>query len=150
MKSRLTVREQFRRNAVALISLAIAISSLGYNTWRNEASEHNRNQRLVTIELLLMLSDLQQALLDSRYGKESESKSNLRKGWVAVLTIRDVSMIAGGAVHESAGVLFATWERESGSLTSNDEAGNDAAKTSIENALNAVRHETQEVLRSLD
>ncbi len=150
MKSRLTVREQFRRNAVALISLAIAISSLGYNTWRNEASEHNRNQRLVAIELLLMLSDLQQALLDSRYGKESESKSNLRKGWVAVLTIRDISMIAGGAVHESADVLFATWERESGSLTSNDEAVNDTAKTSIENALNSVRLESQEVLRSLD
>jgi len=150
VKSRQTIREQFRRNAVALISLAIAISSLGYNTWRNEASEHNRNQRLVAIELLLMLSDLQQALLDSRYGKESESKSNLRKGWVTVLTIRDISMIAGGAVHESADVLFATWGRESGSLRSNDEALNDTAKTSIENALNAVRHESQEVLRSLD
>ncbi len=150
VKSKQTIREQFRRNAVALISLAIAITSLGYNTWRNEASEHNRNQRLVAIELILMLSDLQQALLDSRYGKESESKSNLRKGWVAVLTIRDISMVAGGAVHESADVLFATWERESGSLTSNDEAGNDTAKTSIENALNAVRHNVQEVLRSLD
>ncbi len=150
VKSRQTIREQFRRNAVALISLAIAISSLGYNTWRNEASEHNRNQRVVSIELLLMLSDLQQALLDSRYGTEAESKSNLRKGWVPVLTIRDISMVAGGAVHESADVLFATWERESGSLTSNDPAGNDTAKTSIENALNAVRHDAQEVLRSLD
>ena len=150
VKSKQTIREQFRRNAVALISLAIAITSLGYNTWRNEASEHNRNPRIVAIELLLMLSDLQQALLDSRYGKESESKSNLRKGWVAVLTIRDISMVAGGAVHESADVLFATWERESDSLTSNDEAGNDKAKTSIENALNAVRHDVQEVLRSLD
>jgi len=150
VKTKNTIREQFRRNAVALISLAIAITSLGYNTWRNEASEHNRNQRIVAIELLLMLSDLQQALLDSRYGKESESKSNLRKGWVTVLTIRDISMIAGGAVHESADVLFATWERESGLLTSNDEAGNDKAKTSIENALNAVRHDVQEVLRSLD
>ncbi len=150
VKTKNTIREQFRRNAVALISLAIAITSLGYNTWRNEASEHNRNQRLVAIELILMLSDLQQALLDSRYGKESESKSNLRKGWVAVLTIRDISMVAGGAVHESADVLFATWEREADSLTSNDEAGNDTAKTSIENALNAVRHDTQEVLRSLD
>ena len=129
-----------------------AALELSKNNWllAIEASEHNRNQRLVAIELLLMLSDLQQALLNSRYGKESESKSNLRKGWVAVLTIRDISMIAGGAVHESADVLFATWERESGSLTSNDEAVNDTAKTSIENALNAVRHESQEVLRSLD
>ncbi|MDB6105600.1 MAG: hypothetical protein JWO52_5599, partial [Gammaproteobacteria bacterium] len=38
-----TIREQLRNNAVALTSLFIALSSLGYNTWRNERTEHNRN-----------------------------------------------------------------------------------------------------------
>lgn len=52
-----TIKEQLQRNTVAIISLAVAVTSLGYNTWRNEASEHNRNQRLVSIELLLMLVD---------------------------------------------------------------------------------------------
>jgi uncharacterized membrane protein YebE (DUF533 family) len=42
----MNIKEQVRRNAVALISLVIAITSLGYNTWRNEASENNRTQRL--------------------------------------------------------------------------------------------------------
>ncbi len=37
---------QIRRNTVALISLAIAVSSLSYNTWRNEKTEINRNQRI--------------------------------------------------------------------------------------------------------
>jgi len=64
MSASSTFKEQVRRNMVALISLAIAVTGLGYNTWRNEASEHNRNQRLVSIELLLMLGDLQQLNLD--------------------------------------------------------------------------------------
>lgn len=145
MSSTLTIREQFRRNAVALISLAIAVTSLGYNTWRNEASEHNRNQRVISIELLLMLSELQQVILDRRYGKESEGKSNLRKGWVIALTIRDISMIAEGGVPESAERLFNTWEDESGSLGSSDEA-----KERIENALKALRRDTQDILRNLD
>lgn len=145
MSSTLTIREQFRRNAVALISLAIAVTSLGYNTWRNEASEHNRNQRVVSIQLLLMLSELQQVILDRRYGKESEGKSNLRKGWVIALTIRDISMIAEGGVPESAERLFNAWEDESGSLGSSDEA-----KERIENALKALRRDTQDILRNLD
>lgn len=102
MSSTLTIREQFRRNAVALISLAIAVTSLGYNTWRNEASEHNRNQRVI-------------------------------------------SMIAEGGVPESAERLFNTWEDESGSLGSSDEA-----KERIENALKALRRDTQDILRNLD
>ena len=36
--ARESIREQLRRNAVALISLVIAITSLGYNTWRNAVS----------------------------------------------------------------------------------------------------------------
>ena len=145
MSSTLTIREQFRRNAVALISLAIAVTSLGYNTWRNEASEHNRNQRVVSIQLLLMLSELQQVILDRRYGKESEGKSNLRKGWVIALTIRDISMIAEGGVPESAERLFNTWEDESDSLGSSDEA-----KERIENSLKVLRRDTQDILRNLD
>lgn len=51
--------EQLRRNRVALISLVVAITSLSYNTWRNEASEDNRTQRLVSIEILLKIGELE-------------------------------------------------------------------------------------------
>ena len=47
-----TFREQLRSNAVALISLTVALSSLGYNTWRNERTEHNRNIRAAAFEIL--------------------------------------------------------------------------------------------------
>jgi len=40
---------QLRRNIVALISLTIAISSLGYNTWRNEHTEDNRNKNFCRV-----------------------------------------------------------------------------------------------------
>ena len=53
-----TLRQQLRDNAVALISLAVAISSLSYNTWRNERTEANRNVRTATFELLMRLADL--------------------------------------------------------------------------------------------
>jgi len=36
-----TFREQIQRNLLAIISLAVAISALGYNTWRNETTEEN-------------------------------------------------------------------------------------------------------------
>lgn len=138
-------KEQVRRNLVALISLAIAITSLGYNTWRNEASEHNRNQRLVSIEILTMLGDLQKAVLDARYGRESESKMHLRNGWAITLTLRDIALVASGNVPESADDLFSVWSAESSSLRSSEEA-----QRLIEDAVNAVRRDTHDVLRSLD
>lgn len=42
------MREQIRNNAVALISLVVALAALGYNTWRNERTEANRNLRAAT------------------------------------------------------------------------------------------------------
>ena len=145
MSSQLSIKEQFRRNTVALISLAIAITSLGYNTWRNEASEHNRNQRLVSIELLRMLGDLQQLTLDGHYGKNVDRAAILREGWAKVLTIRDISRVAAGAVPDSAMGLFDTWSADYDGL------GSDAqAKDRVVAALDQVRLDTQEVLRSLD
>ncbi len=97
MTDKLTFKQQVQRNTVALISLAVAVTSLGYNTWRNEASEYNRNQRLVSIELLLMLGDLQQLTLDSHYGKNIDADGILRAGWTKVLTIRDIAKLSAGA-----------------------------------------------------
>jgi hypothetical protein len=54
-----TLRHQLRNNAVALISLTVALGSLGYNTWRNERTDYNRNIRTATFELLGKLSELE-------------------------------------------------------------------------------------------
>ena len=140
-----TFIEQIRRNAVALISLAIAVTSLGYNTWRNEASEHNRNQRLVAIELLLMLGDLQQLTLDRHYGSNIDAAAILRQGWSKVLTIRDLAQISEGSVPDSAMSLYDIWSSEY------DELGESTgAKDRIVSALEDVRGDAHDVLKSLD
>ena len=145
MTSNITIKDQLRRNTVALISLAVAVTSLGYNTWRNEASEHNRNQRMVAIQMLLMLSDVQKLTLDRHYGKDVDGPAILRAGWAKVLTIRDLAQIAEGSVPESATHLYETWNEDSSGL------GVDAeGKDRIVTALEAVRRDTHEVLRSLD
>ncbi|PLX57670.1 MAG: hypothetical protein C0629_01200 [Chromatiales bacterium] len=40
-----TLFDQIRGNSVALMSRVVAVGSLGYNTWRNERTEQNRNIR---------------------------------------------------------------------------------------------------------
>jgi hypothetical protein len=153
-KSR-SLKEQFRRNAVALISLAVAVTGLGYNTWRNEVSEHNRNQRLISIQILVMLGEFQQVVLDRRHDKESDGESARRKGWALARTVRDIAMIAEGGVPDSAERLFEVWARDSESLRSNkntEEAPERAkdAQEAIEAAIDAVRRDTHLILRRLD
>ena len=65
-----SIIDQLRRNAVALISLVIAVSSLSYNTWRNEKTEDNRNQRFAAFEILLKLGELQQVVFHHHYDKD--------------------------------------------------------------------------------
>ena len=145
MTSYISIKDQLRRNTVALISLAVAVTSLGYNTWRNEASEHNRNQRLVAIEMLRLMSDLQKLTLDRHYGKDVDGAAILRAGWAKVLTIKDLAQVAEGSVPESATDLYETWDKDSNRLGVDVER-----KDRIITALEAVRSDTHEVLRSLD
>ncbi len=145
MTEKLTFKEQIQRNMVALISLAIALASLGYNTWRNEASEHNRNQRLVSIELLLMLGDLQQLTLDDHYGEAANREAISRKAWAKVLSIRDLAQIGEGSVPVSGEALYDAWNSNFASLGKSKEA-----KDRVIAALDALRADAREVLQSLN
>ena len=146
MKRHDRIREQIRRNAVALISLVIALTSLGYNTWRNEASEYNRNQRLISIEVLRNLEDLQQVVYHHRFDRDVQDKGNPRTGWVHVLAIRDLAQLLDGDVGGSAVVLFETWDGEWQTLADTDVDG----YQSIIDALEQVRTDTHALLRELD
>ena len=141
----MNVKEQLRRNTVALISLVVAITSLGYNTWRNEASETNRTQRLVAIEVLMKLGELQQLTWHHHFDKDFEEKGNLRTGWTLVLVIRDICQILEGPVPSSTTALYETWDDLSDDLDTSREA-NDA----IIAAINAVRQDTLDLLIMLD
>jgi hypothetical protein len=141
----MNIKEQIRRNTVALISLVIAITSLGYNTWRNEVSESNRTQRLVALEVLMKLGDLQQLTWHHYYDKDFENKGNLRTGWTLVLVVRDISQILDGPLPQSTQVLHKTWNEFSPNLDSSGEA-----KEIIIAAIETVRSDALILLQRLD
>jgi hypothetical protein len=134
---------QLRDNAVALISLAVALSALGYNTWRNELTERNRNIRVAGIELLGELGSLQQIIFYARYLPE-DSRGELRMGWADVLTIHDLAALMPAEVGREAGLLRAAWEADADELIEND-----AAFRRIDAAIDALRQATLASLRSL-
>ena len=102
--------DQLKRNTVALVSIIIAVSSLSYNTWRNEKTEENRNQRLASFEVLLKLNELQQVIFHNHYDKDSSDKGNPRTGWAYVLTVRDLSRVLHPPLPAAADELLAVWE----------------------------------------
>jgi len=137
--------DQLRRNRVALISLVVAIISLSYNTWRNEASEDNRTQRLVSIEILLKLADLQQVVWHHHYDGDTEDKGNLRTGWAIVLTIKDIATILDEPMPESAEKLWKIWGENHTELGDSTEA-----KDAVIMAIEKCRVDTLLVLQALD
>ena len=137
--------DQLRRNRVALISLVVAIISLSYNTWRNEASEDNRTQRLVSIEVLLKLADLQQLVWHNHYDGDTEDKGNLRTGWAIVLTIKDIATILDAPMPQSAEILWQVWN------DNNQQLGESTvAKDNIIMAIEKCRVDTLAGLQALD
>jgi len=145
MSQKIRLIDQLQRNSVALISLAIAISSLGYNTWRNEASEHNRNQRVVSIEVLRNIGELQQLVYHSHWDMEDRDKGNPLTGWALVLTIKDLSQLLDGDAPDAGTALWKVWD-DNWQLLGDDREGYDK----IIDGLAGVRQSTNALLRSLD
>ena len=140
-----SIWEQVRRNAVALISLAVALSALSYNTWRNEKSETNRNHRQAAFEILSKLNQLQQVVFHRRYDKDETDRGNPRLGWTIVLTITDLSELLEPPMPEKAEMLRVTWGANW------EDLGDD--QPSVDTVLGSVdmmRSETLHLLRSLE
>ena len=81
------MHRQLRDNMVAITSLVVALSALGYNTWRNERTERNRNVRAAGIELLGEIGSLQQIIFYAHYAA-GDAREAPRDG---------SSMVAGSA-----------------------------------------------------
>ena len=138
-------KEQVRRNLVALISLVVAITSLSYNSWRNEKSEENRTQRVVSIEVLMRLGELQQLVWHHHWDRDFEDKGNLRTGWTLVLVMKDISQILDDPLPASTASLLQIWDENSEDLdTSRD------AEQAIIAAISSVRSDALALLQELD
>ena len=139
-----TFKSQMRQHSVALISLAIALSSLAYNTWRNEQTEANRNVRTAGIELLLKLGELDRVVFFSHYDKD-EVRGNPRSGWAYVLTITDLAALTSEPPMSSSTDLLRVWRENWPGLGEND-----ASADLISAGIDQLRNDVLSVLAALD
>jgi hypothetical protein len=139
-----TIRQQLRNNAVALISLVVAISSLSYNTWRNERTEHNRNVRTAAFEVLMRAGDLERVAFLAQYDHDRNGGSP-RTGWTDVLAIRELAALVPAPVPARAAELQQVWGENWEGLGKDDET----AVNHIDDAIARLREATLATLRSL-
>ena len=139
-----SIRLQLRNNAVALISLAVAIGSLAYNTWRNERTEHNRNVRTAAFEMLMRAGDLERVTFLAQYDRDRNG-GNPRTGWTDVLAIRDLAALVPGTVAARAAELLKGWGDNWEDLGKQDET----AVNRIDEAIGRLREASLATLRAL-
>jgi hypothetical protein len=104
-----TIPQQLRANAVALISLVVALSSLGYNTWRNEQTEENRSVRIAAFEVLKHLGELQ-LVVNFAYFAKDEQFGHPMAGWGRVALISDLSQVLPEPAPQRAEQLREVWQ----------------------------------------
>jgi hypothetical protein len=148
-----SLREQIRNNLLAIISLVVAFSALGYNTWRNELTERNRNIRVAGIELISEIGSLQQIIFYARYA-EGDPRGELRMGWADMLTIKDLAALMPVEVGRDAENLGSVWEANSAGLieaetNSAERLDRDEAFRRIDAAIDQLRQTTLAGLRKL-
>jgi hypothetical protein len=139
-----TIREQLRNNAVALTSLFVALASLGYNTWRNERTEHNRNVRTAAFEILTKLAEFERVVFLAHYDRD-RTNGNPRTGWTYVIVMNDLAEVLPGPVAPRAAQLRAMWQDNWEGLGKDD----DTAVGRIDAGITNLRLATLETLRSL-
>jgi hypothetical protein len=134
-----SIREQLRRNAVALTSLVVAVTSLGYVAWRNELTERNRNVRAAGFEILMQLGELQ-VLADQAHYAGDRERGDPIVGWGRVLMARDLADFMGPEVKRSTEALHARWTEDWDALGEEPGAG-ERITAAIEATRGAVRAE---------
>ncbi|WP_456407242.1 hypothetical protein [Thiolapillus sp.] len=138
------IRAQLKNNLLAIISLVVAFSALGYNTWRNELTEHNRNIRFAGFEIIKNLGELERITYLIHYDKAIE-RNTPRDGWAVVLVLRDFSKLMPESVQKTMIGLFDVWQRNWEGLGRDDKAVAD-----IDNAINDLRKSTLAAIRVLE
>jgi hypothetical protein len=138
-----TFRDQLRNNLVAIISLAVALTALGYSTWRNERTELNRNVRAAGFELLANVGSLQQVVFYAHFAP-GDARGDARMGWAEVLTIVDLAELMPRDVGADAKALHDAWRADWAGLGDDPEA-----HQRIDQSIDAIRRTTLRELSEL-
>lgn len=138
------LRESVRQNLLALISLWLALFALGYNTWRNETTEGQRNVRDAGFIVLRSLGELQE-LADARFYGGKKNETNRIAIWGRVLLVRDIAELVSEQSKQRADVLYATWSELSVAF----DAGDAEAEKRFTAATREAREQVLTDLRAL-
>jgi hypothetical protein len=109
MQSNISIWRQIRNNAVALVSIVIALTSLSYSTWRDETTEFNRNIRVAAFESLKQLNELQLIANAAHYGMDKQ-QGNPILGWSRVVMFDDLAQLLPQPAARDAAQLHQVWE----------------------------------------
>jgi hypothetical protein len=131
-------------NAVALISLAVAVCCLSDITWRNEATGDNCNLRVAAFEVLPRTGELRQVVFHVHYDRDLD-KGSPRIGWACVLTISGLARILPDKMQDATAALLLSWGENREHL-----ADSTVSLDIILQALDATRSQTLVPLRSLE
>lgn len=149
-------KKQLHNNAVALISLFIAVSSLAYNTWRNEKTEEQRNIRHAAFRVLENLGELQQ-VVDYRYyylpfNEDAHQEGQLRlRGFGNAAMIHDLMMLMPQPAPLAGEELKGLWNAEFDRLEELNSSGDHsvAAQRAEQNLTLGIREARSAVLQVL-
>jgi hypothetical protein len=122
----------------------VALSGLGYNTWRNETTEAHRNVRQGAFAMLEQLGQLQQ-LVDQRFYAGKKDEVNRITCWGKVALMRDTAPLVSKPVQERAERLFAVWSEQLEGLDEGDEG----AEKKISAEITALRAQLIAELKAL-
>ena len=158
-RNRRSFLTQIDRHSVALISLVVALIGLGYNTWRNETTEIQRNQRWASFTILQELGELQQ-IVDHRhyfYSRRErdhpaiEAGSQWVEGWGKVALIRDLTSLLPEPLPGAGERLYTAWNQHAGDLELGPEdAAGSRAEDALTGRIEAAREAVRALLHSMD
>lgn len=134
---------KIREWVLPLTSLAVALTALWYNTWRNELSEHNRNVRAAGFEIIKQLSGLQLIANYAHFDHDAK-QGNPIAGWSEILLIEDLAMVMPEPVQKQANILHEQWEQHVDQLVDN-EKDSDAVSAQISQTREAVLDSLKEL-----
>jgi hypothetical protein len=99
---------QVKVNIVAIVSVFVALTGLGYNTWRNEHTERNRNTRIAAFETLKSLGEAQ-IIVEYAHFKKNRQLGDPLQGVGRAMYIRDLAGVLPPPAPEYAEQLWVAW-----------------------------------------
>ncbi len=123
----------------------MALSGLGYNTWRNESTESNKNIREAGFFMMQELTELQEVVLYARFENDDE-RGNIKSGWSHVLAVKDISYAMPEPVQQDAIALSIVWQQHAQGIVSNQ----DESYRQIDKAIDQIKKQIVTAINELE